>query len=343
MKRCCIEPPADVNLASIGGQPLCTTVLPVSLSSQSTINTIAPTTALLIGGKATTAAPTYANNTMNPLSLTNDGALRTSVVSIGGGLATEVTLQAINTKLQFGPHPITNSIASTLPSEATGDAARAVTEPVMMVGGICNAMDPAYDDGNAFPVSITAEGKVRVQVSGKYNAVQPVVADEASSELQVSNNGRLLTTPLGLSLSFFSDPPADATAAVTPVLLIQTIDNGLTMTSGTSTYSVPTNSTLVITDLCVTYFPVITGPSIVPGTVSVTLRTPVNPIQTWYVGCGSSVAVIATVKLIDGGSVIIKGGQDLEFAVQGFDETITTAQAAGRIHLSITGHLLGNA
>lgn len=188
-----------------------------------------PVAAQVTNGKATTAAPTYTNNTINPLSLDTAGNLR--VIAASGGSA-----QPVN---------ITQTCGVTLPAD---DAAAAGCP--LPVGGVYNSTLPTYTNLDRTQLQFDSRGELivggsvasgttdlgnPVKVGGIFTSTAPTLTNGQRGDIQINQSGALIIATRGSIIdgiastgSYLNNNVSGAAAGNHPLLTMPLVFNGST-------------------------------------------------------------------------------------------------------------------
>jgi hypothetical protein len=138
-------------------------------------------------GYATTAAPTYTNNTFQPLSLTTAGALR-----IDGSATTQPVSGTVTANIgTTGGLALDTTLAKLTISQGTALGANTQA----LVGGSVTTAAPTYTTGQINPLSLTTAGALRIDGSGTTQPVSGTVAATQSGTWTVQPGNTANTTP----------------------------------------------------------------------------------------------------------------------------------------------------
>ena len=154
----------EINDKLVNGPQPITQSIATTIPSEATLGAQVPNVALLNGGIVSEANPTLSDETLGALSLTTQGSLR---VDVGPAVSTsenqiqaQAILTSIDGKLTLGPQQITESLATTIPSESTTGST--APDTAILNGALVEESDPTLIDGNLGPLSMTTSGRLRV-------------------------------------------------------------------------------------------------------------------------------------------------------------------------------------
>lgn len=181
---------------------------PSSLQGGLVASTIQPPCTVQDGAWVTTAAPTYSTTTLNPLSLTTAGGVRSDMSSVNA--------TALGTPTAFGTTPGAVNALQVNSSVFIGTTvAVAAAAGIQKVGISGNA-------GATFDAVITAGTAAAnmVQVGGVFNSTVPALTTGQAVVLQVDPTGSQFITAEGRKTTYRAATAATATAGTGVVLQI---------------------------------------------------------------------------------------------------------------------------
>jgi hypothetical protein len=293
----------------------------------SSTGSAAPSSAELMGGSVTTAAPAYSNNTMNSLSLTTSGQLRidgvypgqtaptatTDLAFVGGSVTTssptyttgQMSALSLTTAgaLRVDGSAVTQPVSGTVTANAgTGNynnssvSATAASPPssATYMGALVNTSAPAYTNGQMDPLSLTTAGLLRIDGVYPVNATTPT-SDVTFIGAAVTTSAPSYTTGQlsALSLTTVGNLRVDGSSVTQPVTGTGTAGTpatGVVTIQGISGgTAIPVSGTLTVDKSTVG-----TMTSVAASTSSVTaLASNANRISAAFYNDSSSVCFLA--------------------------------------------------